>query len=270
MATSTDQTFIMAAITAESVRQGARATALATYTAAGFTPAARTTYVTAYIAADTAYTTAVNSARSTANLSADVAGFQPLGEEKAATYRAEQGIIAPGPPPTMHTDITPTQARAWLAALKSDPEWANKLLAGSPTHRRTFENLVAAQGDVVPDGVEAADSLSDRDALRRTDYESGIASLREDGALPASSEEYLRARDAGLTDYAPTQGDGAAFRAGLDRYLKNPETRAKYLAGDLEVSAQVHNMLRVVAMAAQDSQPVTKEGIEILTKLGLR
>jgi hypothetical protein len=61
------------------VRQGAKAAAFATYQAAGFTPAARPTYVTAYIAADVAFTTAVNSARSPANPGVDVASFGPLG-----------------------------------------------------------------------------------------------------------------------------------------------------------------------------------------------
>jgi hypothetical protein len=79
MATAADQTFIMAVLAAENVRQAAKASAFATYTAAGFTPAAFTTYKAALTAADVAYTTAVNNARSTANLGVDVASFGPLG-----------------------------------------------------------------------------------------------------------------------------------------------------------------------------------------------
>ena len=55
MATALDQAFIMAVNAAESVRQGSKASALATYVAAGFTPAARTTYAAALVTADTAY-----------------------------------------------------------------------------------------------------------------------------------------------------------------------------------------------------------------------
>lgn len=68
MASALDQAFIVAVTAAEQTRQNAKATALATYTAAGFTPGARATYATALVAADVAYITAVNSAVSTAGV----------------------------------------------------------------------------------------------------------------------------------------------------------------------------------------------------------
>jgi hypothetical protein len=68
MASAPEQTFIAAVNAAENTRQGAKATALAIYVAAGFTPAARTAYVAALVAADVAYITAVNSAASTAGI----------------------------------------------------------------------------------------------------------------------------------------------------------------------------------------------------------
>jgi hypothetical protein len=71
--------------------------------------------------------------------------------------------------------------------------------------------------------------------------------------------------------YAPTQGDGIAFKQALDRLLRDPAVGAKYLAGDIEVTNKVNNLNRVVALASQvDGQPVSDEGVEILTKLGLR
>jgi hypothetical protein len=81
MAGALDQAFIMSVNAAEGVRQGARAAALATYTAAGFTPAARATYITAYVAADLAYGTAVANARTTGstNLTGTVCDFAPYG-----------------------------------------------------------------------------------------------------------------------------------------------------------------------------------------------
>jgi hypothetical protein len=81
MATAADQTFIMACITAETTRQNSRATAYATYQAAGFTPAARATYVTAYVTADNVYGTAVANARvaGATNLAGNVCDFQPYG-----------------------------------------------------------------------------------------------------------------------------------------------------------------------------------------------
>lgn len=80
MASAADQTFISAVISAETARQFAKGSAYATYQAAGFTPAARTTYVAAALAADVAYSTAVNSARNTAGIGGGTVGdFQPLG-----------------------------------------------------------------------------------------------------------------------------------------------------------------------------------------------
>jgi hypothetical protein len=76
MATAADQTFIMAVITAESVRQAAKASAFTTY---GFVPANLATYKTALASADNAYDTSVNSARNTAVLTGNVGSFGPIG-----------------------------------------------------------------------------------------------------------------------------------------------------------------------------------------------
>ncbi len=71
MASAAESTFIAAVNAAENTRQNAKGTALATYVAAGFTPAARTTYVAALVAADVAYITAVNSPMNTSGLLLD-------------------------------------------------------------------------------------------------------------------------------------------------------------------------------------------------------
>jgi hypothetical protein len=68
MATLLEFNLVAATFVAESVRQGAKAAAFATWQAAGFTFAARAAYVTALVAADVAYQTAVNSASSTAGI----------------------------------------------------------------------------------------------------------------------------------------------------------------------------------------------------------
>lgn len=74
MALLTERTFIVAVQVAEGVRQAAKAAALATFTAAGFTPAAQATYATALAAADVAYITAVNSAANTSGLQLNTLG----------------------------------------------------------------------------------------------------------------------------------------------------------------------------------------------------
>lgn len=74
MASLVERTFIVAVQVAEGVRQVAKATALATYTAAGFTPGAQATYATALAAADVAYITAVNAAANTSGLQLNTLG----------------------------------------------------------------------------------------------------------------------------------------------------------------------------------------------------
>src|SRR4029077_9689263 len=117
--------------------------------------------------------------------------------------------------------------------------------------------------------IEVVDSISDPNAQSRRAYSALMDGLRDQG-LPEKAEAHIRAVDAGLSDYAPTQGDGAAFKQALDRLLKDPAVGQRYLAGDVATVNQINNMNRVVALAAQDGQPVSTEGIEILTKLGLR
>jgi hypothetical protein len=68
MASLVERTFITAVQVAESTRQVAKASAASTYSAAGFTPAALTTYIAALLAADVAYSTAVNNAMNTSGL----------------------------------------------------------------------------------------------------------------------------------------------------------------------------------------------------------
>jgi hypothetical protein len=203
-------------------------------------------------------------------------------EEKAAQYRAAQGANqirggAADMPPAMGTPASATEARARLTALKNDGAWRDKLLAGSGPQLREFQELTAlvAQGDFASDGMEVVDSVSNSHALRRSGYEAGIAALRDQSGLPAESEAMIRAFDFAaehgmVNDLAPTEGDGIYAKQVLDRYLKSPEMRDKFLNGDPEVSRRVHGLNRLRALALQDGKPVTKDVIEILRKDGLR
>jgi hypothetical protein len=72
MATAAEATLWLAVNAVAGVKQVAYTAAFATYQAAGFTPAARTTYVAAVLAADVAFVTAYNSACSTAGITPNV------------------------------------------------------------------------------------------------------------------------------------------------------------------------------------------------------
>jgi hypothetical protein len=194
--------------------------------------------------------------------------------EIGAQYKAAQtpaDAVAPPPPGTPAT--TPAQAAARLAQLRADPQWRTRVLTGSPTQVREFQQLtaLAASHDEAPDVMfETVDAVSNPSALRRSDYETALDGLRENNNLPAITEQYLRDVDAGLRSDAPTEGDGLVFKEAKERWLRDPAVRAKYLAGDTATVRQLNNMNRVVALAAQDGQPASDLAIKILTDLGLR
>jgi hypothetical protein len=199
------------------------------------------------------------------------AAVQKLVEMKVEFDRANNAA-PPAPLSSGASAQTPAQAAARLAQLQSDPAWVDKFLAGSGQQQREFAQLseIAASGDEIPDGpFETVDAVSNPSALSRAAYAALMDGLREQG-LPEKAEAHIRAVDAGLSDYAPTQGDGAAFKQALDRLLKDPAVGQRYLAGDVATVNQINNMNRVVALAAPDGQPVSAEGVEILTRLGLR
>jgi hypothetical protein len=195
---------------------------------------------------------------------------QKLAELKVEFDRAN----SPAPPAPLSSGtsaMTPAQAAARLAQLQADPKWVDRFLAGSGAQQREFAQLSELAGDAAPDGlVEVVDGITNPSALSRAAYAALMDGLREQG-LPDRAETFLRASDAGLTDYVPTQGDGIAFKNAVTRYLKDPVVQKKYLDGDIEVTAKVNNMNRVVALASQvDGRPVTDEAVKFLEKLGLR
>jgi hypothetical protein len=184
-------------------------------------------------------------------------------------YRAQPAPVATTV--SSPTATTPQQAAERLAQLQAYPKWVDKFLAGSGQAQREFAQLSELAGDATPDGlIEVVNAVDNPSALRRSHYEGLMDGLRDQG-LNERAETFLRTSDAGLTDYAPTQGDGIAFKQALDRLLKDPAVRQKYLDGDIEVTNKVNSMNRVVALASQvDGQPVTDEAVGFLTKLGLR
>jgi hypothetical protein len=176
----------------------------------------------------------------------------------------------PSAPPLTAQPSTPEQAAHLAAQLQSDPKWVAEYLNGSKRHAAQLNDALAlaATGDMQPETlIEVVNAVDNPSALRKRDYEGLMGALD----LPEKAEAFIRASDAGLTDYAPTEGDGVAFKKAFDRMMKDPAVRTKYLEGTIdEDTNKAKNLLRVVALAAPDGQPVSNEGVEILTKLGLR
>jgi hypothetical protein len=80
MASAAEYSYIQTVAKAEGVRQGSVAAAYATFSAAGFTPAAFTTYNSAVATARQAYITAVQSAMATLGETLDTYGLSgPIG-----------------------------------------------------------------------------------------------------------------------------------------------------------------------------------------------
>ena len=195
--------------------------------------------------------------------------------EIGRAYQAAQ--VSPDsvpPPPPGVPATTPAQAAARLAQLRADPAWRRKVLTGSAVQQREFAELteMMASGGVQSDNlIETVDAISgDPNTLRRSHYEGLMDGLRESG-MNDIAEDYVRQLDAGNPNYLRgTEGDKAAFRQALDRLMKSPEMRTKYLAGDVKLTNVVNGMLRVIALADDDGRPLSDEGKEILTRLGLR
>jgi hypothetical protein len=199
---------------------------------------------------------------------------QKLAEMKVEFDRAN----APAPPaalPPGSSAMTPAQAAQRLAQLQSDPRWTEKLLAGSGAQQREFAELSALamnddSGDTQADNlIEVVDSISDKNALSRAAYAALFDGLRANG-LPAESEQYIRDLDSGKRVDRPTSGDRIAFEQARARLLNSPEYVRKCLSGDIRANNLRTALDRVIAIAADDGQPLTEYGQHVLSELGLR
>ena len=191
-------------------------------------------------------------------------------QEAGAELARMTAAFRPSAPPVTAQPTTPEQAAHLAAQITSDPKWVAEYLNGSKRHAAQLNEALALAetGDMQPETlIEVVNAVDNPSALRKRDYEGLMGALD----LPEKAEAFIRASDAGLTDYAPTQGDGIAFKRAFDRLMTAPAVRTKYLDGVIdEVTNKAKNLLRVVALAAPDGQPVSDEGVKILTKLGLR
>ena len=185
-------------------------------------------------------------------------------------YQASQVPAGNVAPPAAGMATNPAEAAARLAALKADPNFRSRLLTGSAEQVREFQALTAmmASGDVQSDGlIETVDGLSDPNALRRADYESGLAALR-DGGLNEISEQYLRDLDSGARTDRGTEGDALALKAFRDRMMRSPELRQKYLSNsNPKLTSLVNALTRTIALCATDGRPLSAEGRSLLAEL---
>lgn len=169
--------------------------------------------------------------------------------------------------------VTPPTIAKLLLRPRRWAKWRENYLAGSVAQRKEFAELttLAASGNEAPDHllIETVDSVSDPNALPKAGYAALIDGLREQG-LPTSSEQYIRELDAGLHNTRPSEGDGAAARIARDRLTRDPEFAKRYLNGDVAATNIVNALNRWISFAADDGKPISPEGQEWLTSIGLR
>src|SRR5262249_17192296 len=148
--------------------------------------------------------------------------------------------------------------------------WGERLTRGDAEARREFEQLTerAQVGDVAPE-IETVDAVSDPSALSRAAYSALFDGLREQG-LPDTAETYIRDLDAGRRTDRPSAGDGHACRQVLDRLTEDADWRQRYLSGDLAARKLAGTLSRIIAFAADDGKPITREVADTLSALGLR
>jgi hypothetical protein len=153
------------------------------------------------------------------------------------------------------------EAKARLQALAHDSKWYDAYLRGSQQHRAEFDRLtglVAGSDESPNDLIETVDSVTDPHALPRAAYNGLIDGLR-DGGLPDTAEQYIRELDQGIRDDRPTQGDGLVCKEMIDRLLKDPSFREKYLAGEIGAVNTLNALNRIVSYAADDGRPLSAE-----------
>jgi hypothetical protein len=194
-------------------------------------------------------------------------------QEAGAELARMTAAYRPPAPPLTAQPSTPEQAAHLASQITSDPKWVSEYLNGSKRHAAQLNEALALAetGDMQPETlIEVVNAVDNPSALRRSHYEGLMEGLRDQG-LPEKAEQYIRDFDAGRETFQPSEGDGVAFKKAFDRLMKDPAVQRKYLEGVIdEDTNKANNLLRVVALAAPDGQPVSAEGIEILTRLGLR
>ena len=192
--------------------------------------------------------------------------------EIGAQYRAAQAPAdAVAPPPPGVAPTSPAQARALLNARAADPQWRNRVLAGSGAEARQFQewSALAASGD---DGgpnvlIETVDSISDPSALSRGAREALYDGLRERG-MNAYQESLFREIDGGRPVYV-SEGDAIAARRVLDRLMRNPELRALRMSGaSTPYDSDIIALQWAIGHDSKDGRPVTEKAREQLSARG--
>jgi hypothetical protein len=161
--------------------------------------------------------------------------------------QAPPTVAEPGPKPEDRTRAA--EARVKLEALKADPEWGKRYLAGDVATRKTFDELteaIAAGGggdaDLAlighhPDGhIDSGNGATLRDMI------SAVPELREAGVPDDVIKQVLEDRPVSRTERAMTEQL-------LRERMGNAEWRQKLMSGDFAVKRE--NLLMSVILASR-------------------
>lgn len=155
---------------------------------------------------------------------------------------------APDPGPKPEDRAKAAEARLKLEALKTDPEWGRKYLAGDVATRKTFDELTdaiaAGGGDAdlallghYPDGhIDSGNGATLRDMI------AAVPELREAGVPDDVIKQVLEDRPVSRAERAMTEQL-------LRERMGNAEWRQKLMTGDFAVKRE--NLLMSVILASR-------------------
>jgi hypothetical protein len=196
------------------------------------------------------------------------AGDFSMTPDQASAKLAELNTAYRGVVPENPMDAT--AARARIDALSNNEAFYSKLMHGNVEARAEWNRLneLIAAGEGGPTGlIETVDSISDPNALSRGARQAMFDGLQASG-LPDSAIDYLEGLDRGEIDYKPTEGDGVAAAEVLNRLSKNSRWHDRiFKEQDPAAIEAMTKLSSVVAVAAQDGEPVTEVTSNFIAKL---
>jgi hypothetical protein len=162
-----------------------------------------------------------------------------------------------------------TAARARIGALSRDEKYYDRLMRGNTEARAEWDRLnqLIANDDGPVGIIETVNSLDDPNSQSRAARAALFDGLQAQG-FADSAVDYVEGLDRGEIDFRPTEGDGVAAKEILDRLSKNSRWHDRiFREQDPAAIEAMTRLSSVVALAAQDGEPVTEVVSRYITNL---
>jgi hypothetical protein len=207
-------------------------------------------------------------------MSNDGQDLSPAGDygltTEAASAKLQELTTAYRGTPSADPPMDANAARARVQALTNDPKFYDRLMRGSVEARKEWDNLnqlIAAEDGNAGGLIETVDSISDPNAQSRAARAALFDGLQAQG-FADSAVDYVEGLDRGEIDFRPTEGDALAAKEILDRLSKSSRWHERIFKEQDPVAIEAMTKLSaVVALAAQDGEPVTEATSKFIAKL---